>query len=281
MLQEAGANITSGAVTGRCAPDDVTISGEQESEMVVPLLNMSCCLQDNYTPLFNDALEVIHQQHLLASPHFRQDPALQYLPSSSLSMYSFPHHQEPGLDPYCALDAHAQHLQNAMDFNLDSNKLMYENCSQNPNYFPENHIPDFFIPRQGKGRKRLRLYEFLSESLRDSQMSDCIQWVDKKSGVFQFISKNKERVAEMWGRRKGNRKTMTYQKMARALRNYSRTGEIVKVRRKLTYQFDAQVLQRLGGGRSTHCPHSDLGYCAPEHWHFNSNYNELLHENSI
>lgn len=49
----------------------------------------------------------------------------------------------------------------------------------------------------------------------------------------------------MWGRRKGNRKTMTYQKMARALRNYSRTGEIHKVKRKLTYQFTEDTLKGL------------------------------------
>ncbi|XP_067856122.1 transcription factor Spi-C-like isoform X2 [Heptranchias perlo] len=201
-------------------------------------------------------------------------------------MYSFQHHQETGSGPYYALDFQTQRLHDAMDFNLDSNKLIYETGMQNPNYYPENHIPDFFIPRQGKGRKRLRLYEFLSESLHNSEMSECIEWVDRKSGVFQFISKNKERVAEMWGRRKGNRKTMTYQKMARALRNYSRTGEIVKIRRKLTYQFDAQVLQRLGSGPSSenglsHYPHTDRELCGCEHWHFNYNYNDLLHENSI
>jgi len=78
-------------------------------------------------------------------------------------------------------------------------------------------------------------------------MADSIQWTDTANGTFHFVSKNKERLAECWGQRKGNRKTMTYQKMARALRNYSRTGEIVKVRRKLTYQFNPSTLQQLGG----------------------------------
>ncbi|XP_072340068.1 transcription factor Spi-C-like [Scyliorhinus torazame] len=243
---------------------------------------MSCCMQDNYTPLFNDAFEVIHhQQHQHPSTQYRQDPNLQYLPSPSLSMYNFQHYQETGPGPCCSLEVQSQAFQDSMDFNLSSNKVMYENGPQNPGYFPDNHIQDFFIPRQGKGRKRLRLYEFLSESLHDSQMSDCIQWVDRKSGVFQFISKNKEKVAEMWGRRKGNRKTMTYQKMARALRNYSRTGEIVKVRRKLTYQFDAQVLQRLGNGSSSHYPYTDHEHNDCDRWHFSYNYNELSHENSI
>ncbi|XP_031439203.1 transcription factor Spi-C [Clupea harengus] len=96
-----------------------------------------------------------------------------------------------------------------------------------------------------KGRKKLRLFEYLHEALHDTNMVDSIQWTDRGSGTFHFVSKNKEKLAECWGRRKGNRKTMTYQKMARALRNYSRTGEIAKVRRKLTYQFNPVILQRL------------------------------------
>lgn len=101
------------------------------------------------------------------------------------------------------------------------------------------------------GRKKLRLYEYLHEALNDPNMGDSIQWTDSGSGTFHFISKNKEKLAECWGQRKGNRKTMTYQKMARALRNYSRTGEIIKVRRKLTYQFNPDILHRLG---SAHVP---------------------------
>ncbi|KAF7658200.1 hypothetical protein LDENG_00015900 [Lucifuga dentata] len=109
--------------------------------------------------------------------------------------------------------------------------------------------------RSSKGRKKLRLYEYLHEALNDPNMVDSIQWTDSSSGIFHFISKNKEKLAECWGQRKGNRKTMTYQKMARALRNYSRTGEIIKVRRKLTYQFNPAILQRLGSSQvSVHLP---------------------------
>ena len=99
------------------------------------------------------------------------------------------------------------------------------------------------------GRKKLRLYEYLHEALNDTNMGDSIQWTDSSSGTFHFISKNKEKLAECWGQRKGNRKTMTYQKMARALRNYSRTGEIIKVRRKLTYQFNPDILHKLGSAQ--------------------------------
>nr|AAG33644.1 SpiC [Raja eglanteria] len=237
---------------------------------------MSCWGQDSYSPLFNDAFEVIHHQQ---PPPFHQEPPLQYLRSPPPhSMHNLQHHPDAGSTQYQILDIQPQRLHDMVDFNMDSAKLMYESGVPIPNYYPESHIPDFFIPRQGKGRKRLRLYEFLSESLRDSEMSDCIQWVDRKSGVFQFISKNKEKVAEMWGRRKGNRKTMTYQKMARALRNYSRTGEIVKVRRKLTYRFDAQLLQRLGAEAASPYPLTDQSHYTCDHWHYNCTYNELLQE---
>ncbi|XP_059181560.1 transcription factor Spi-C [Centropristis striata] len=114
----------------------------------------------------------------------------------------------------------------------------------------QNESPHFYPilppPRSSKGRKKLRLYEYLHEALSDPNMADSIQWTESGSGTFHFISKNKEKLAECWGQRKGNRKTMTYQKMARALRNYSRTGEIIKVRRKLTYQFNPDILHRLG-----------------------------------
>ncbi|KAM6925617.1 uncharacterized protein FYW49_005768 [Xenentodon cancila] len=100
------------------------------------------------------------------------------------------------------------------------------------------------------GKRKERLFQFLFEMLQTPSMRSCIWWVQSSSGTFQFSSKNKESLAQLWGRRKGNRKTMTYQKMARALRNYSRTGEIHKVKRKLTYRFDEKTLRGLQGDSS-------------------------------
>ncbi|XP_056131093.1 transcription factor PU.1 [Lampris incognitus] len=97
------------------------------------------------------------------------------------------------------------------------------------------------------GKRKERLFQFLFEMLQTPSMRSCIWWVQSSSGIFQFSSQNKERLAQLWGRRKGNRKTMTYQKMARALRNYARTGEICKVKRKLTYQFNETTLRGLQG----------------------------------
>ncbi|XP_069598597.1 transcription factor Spi-B-like [Ranitomeya imitator] len=91
-------------------------------------------------------------------------------------------------------------------------------------------------------RKKVRLYKFLLELLQNGDMRDCIWWLDRERGTFQFSSKHKELLAHRWGQQKGNRKKMTYQKMARALRNYGKTGEIRKVKKKLTYQFDNVLL---------------------------------------
>lgn len=91
-------------------------------------------------------------------------------------------------------------------------------------------------------KKKIRLYQFLLDLLRNGDMKDSIWWVDRDKGTFQFSSKHKEALAHRWGIQKGNRKKMTYQKMARALRNYGKTGEVKKIKKKLTYQFSDEVL---------------------------------------
>ncbi|CAN9499407.1 unnamed protein product [Ophioblennius macclurei] len=94
-------------------------------------------------------------------------------------------------------------------------------------------------------KKKTRLYQFLLDLLRNGDMSESIWWVDQDKGIFQFSTKHKEALASRWGVQKGNRKKMTYQKMARALRNYGKTGEIKKVKKKLTYQFSEEVLKNI------------------------------------
>lgn len=99
------------------------------------------------------------------------------------------------------------------------------------------------IRRDTSNKKKIRLYQFLLDLLRNGDMGDSIWWVDQDKGIFQFSTKHKEVLACQWGIQKGNRKKMTYQKMARALRNYGKTGEIKKVKKKLTYQFSEEVLR--------------------------------------
>ncbi|XP_070710333.1 transcription factor Spi-C [Pempheris klunzingeri] len=96
----------------------------------------------------------------------------------------------------------------------------------------------------GSGRK-VRLFHFLFEMLEDPNMAHCVSWVPAAAGVFRFSSTNKDQVAALWGQRKGNKRPMTYQKMSRALRNYARSGEIFKVKKKLTYQFSRGTLMSL------------------------------------
>ncbi|KAJ8333976.1 hypothetical protein SKAU_G00412950 [Synaphobranchus kaupii] len=103
-------------------------------------------------------------------------------------------------------------------------------------------------------KKKIRLYQFLLDLLRNGDMKDSIWWVDKDKGTFQFSSKHKEALANRWGVQKGNRKKMTYQKMARALRNYGKTGEVKKVKKKLTYQFSGEVLGKVATERKIY-PH--------------------------
>nr|XP_061811221.1 LOW QUALITY PROTEIN: transcription factor PU.1-like [Nerophis lumbriciformis] len=100
----------------------------------------------------------------------------------------------------------------------------------------------YVIPGEMGNKKKIRLYQFLLDLLRNGDMKDSIWWVDRDKGMFQFSSKHKEALAHRWGIQKGNRKKMTYQKMARALRNYGKTGEVKKIKKKLTYQFSDEVL---------------------------------------
>ncbi|XP_038595130.1 transcription factor Spi-C [Micropterus salmoides] len=114
-------------------------------------------------------------------------------------------------------------------------------------------LPNFVSARQptkhtataaGSGRK-VRLFHFLFEMLEDPNMAHCVSWVPAATGVFRFSSTNKDQVAALWGQRKGNKRPMTYQKMSRAIRNYARSGEIFKVKKKLTYQFSRDTLMLL------------------------------------
>ncbi|KAK3558878.1 hypothetical protein QTP86_032141 [Hemibagrus guttatus] len=115
----------------------------------------------------------------------------------------------------------------------------------------ESHLASTSTSITGNKRK-MRLYQFLLELLRDGDMKDCIWWVDREKGIFQFSSKHKEILASRWGQQKGNRKRMTYQKMARALRNYGKTGEVRKIKKKLTYQFSSEVLRRMPAEKKYH-----------------------------
>ncbi|KAM9327989.1 DNA-binding protein Ets97D isoform 2-T2 [Pholidichthys leucotaenia] len=120
-------------------------------------------------------------------------------------------------------------------------------------------LPKFTSKRQStkhptaaaRSGRRVRLFHFLFEMLENPNMAHCLSWVPAAAGVFRFSSKNKDQVAALWGKTKGNKRPMTYQKMSRALRNYARSGEIFKVKKKLTYQFSIDTLMSLQKCRRT------------------------------
>ncbi|XP_045043008.1 transcription factor Spi-C isoform X2 [Desmodus rotundus] len=220
---------------------------------------MACVEQDKLGQAFEDAFEVLRQ-------HSAED--LQY---------------SPDYKNYLTLINHCSHAHargNSSYYGVLPPEEPVYNWRTVIN-IPDNQLvqPPVLQQKGGKGRKKLRLFEYLHESLCNPEMASCIQWVDKTKGIFQFISKNKEKLAQLWGKRKGNRKTMTYQKMARALRNYGRTGEITKIRRKLTYQFNEAILQRL---TPPHLLEKDIfysqyiqpdqGYLSLSNWNANCNY---------
>uniref|UniRef100_A0A8C6RZ14 Transcription factor Spi-C n=1 Tax=Nannospalax galili TaxID=1026970 RepID=A0A8C6RZ14_NANGA len=206
---------------------------------------INCFEQDKLGQAFEDAFEVLRQ-------HSAGD--LQYSPEykNCLAFFNQRSHIR-GHSNCCGMFSIEDPIYN-WRINSTADTYLEENIHQPLQSIPENQFiqPSLFQQKGGKGRRKLRLFEYLYESLCSPEMASCIQWVDRTKGIFQFISKNKEKLAELWGKRKGNRKTMTYQKMARALRNYARTGEITKIRRKLTYQFSEAILQRL-------CPYHFLG----------------------
>ncbi|KAL3977217.1 mediator of RNA polymerase II transcription subunit 13 [Sarotherodon galilaeus] len=150
--------------------------------------------------------------------------------------YYEPPNIKPALQPFLAQDAPAGLGQN-------TTATLSERGS----------VPSFATTRKstkhpaaaGGSGKRVRLFHFLFEMLENPNMAHCLSWVPAAAGVFRFSSRNKDQVAALWGQRKGNKRPMTYQKMSRALRNYARSGEIFKVKKKLTYQFSRDTLMLL------------------------------------
>ncbi|XP_077449599.1 transcription factor Spi-C isoform X2 [Stigmatopora argus] len=217
------------------------------------------CLDNDINQHFQDAIDVIRQHS--SQPYYDSEYAHYDTMGAHQCQISYymvgPHPDAPA--PVC--DWHDTSVQQMWSQLLPEVSSIQ---SEPVNFYSSQRLVP---PQRNRGRKKLRLYEYLHEALHDPDMGDTIQWSDSQSGTFHFVSKNKERLAKSWGQRKGNRKTMTYQKMARALRNYRHTGEIVKVRRKLTYQFNPEVLHRLGSGRAsqgTPADPSSQNYCGPD-----------------
>ncbi|KAG8514109.1 Transcription factor Spi-C, partial [Galemys pyrenaicus] len=244
----------------------------------------ACVEQDRLGQDFEDAFEVL-KQHSSGDLHYNPDY------KNYLTFINHCSHVRGNSSCYSMLPPEESVYNWRAVINSATDLYLDGNIHQSLQNIPENQLtpPAILQSKGGKGRKKLRLFEYLHESLNNPEMASCIQWIDKNKGIFQFVSKNKEKLAQLWGKRKGNRKTMTYQKMARALRNYGRTGEITKIRRKLTYQFSEAILQRLSPSyflekEFFYSPYiqPDQNYLSLNTWHANynsipANYPELSH----
>ncbi|XP_074231328.1 transcription factor Spi-C isoform X4 [Camelus bactrianus] len=242
----------------------------------------ACVEQDKLGQAFEDAFEVLRQN---------STGDLQYSPDykNYLAFINHRYHVKGNFNSCGVLPTEEPIYNRRTVINIPENQLVQPAVLQQKGgkgyYKILNIFPWLY------GRKKLRLFEYLHESLCNPEMASCIQWIDQTKGIFQFVSKNKEKLAQLWGKRKGNRKTMTYQKMARALRNYGRTGEIIKIRRKLTYQFSEAILQRLSPSYFlekdifySQYVQPDQGYLSLNNWNANynytyANYHELSHPN--
>ncbi|XP_077567642.1 uncharacterized protein LOC144192397 [Stigmatopora nigra] len=79
------------------------------------------------------------------------------------------------------------------------------------------------------------LYDYVYKMLCDDHYQEYIRWEDRGSLVFRIVDPNG--LARLWGHHK-NRDNMTYEKMSRALRHYSKLNIIKKERgQRLLFRF--------------------------------------------
>uniref|UniRef100_A0A2I2ZMP6 Transcription factor Spi-C n=1 Tax=Gorilla gorilla gorilla TaxID=9595 RepID=A0A2I2ZMP6_GORGO len=228
---------------------------------------MTCIEQEKLGQAFEDAFEVLRQHStgdLQYSPDYKNYLALiNHRPhvKGNSSCYGVLTTEEPVYNWRTVINS-------AADFYFEGNiHQSLQNITENQLVQPT----------------KLRLFEYLHESLCNPEMASCFQWVDITKDIFQFVSKNKEKLAELWGKTKGNKKTVTYQKMARALRNYRGSGEITKIWR------NEAILQRLSPscflGKEifySQCVQPDQEYlslnnCNANYNYTYANYHELNH----
>eukprot|EP00069_Balaena_mysticetus_P022064 bmy_14155T0 len=162
---------------------------------------MACVEQDKLGQAFEDAFEVLRQHStgdLQDSSNYKN--YLAFINHCSHVMLEI-----PAAMVCCPQRNRSTIGEHAADLYFEGN------IHQSLQNSPENQLvqPTLLQQKGGKGRKKLGLFEYLHESLCNPEMASCIQWIDQTKGIFRFVSKHKEKLAQLWGKRKGNRKTMT------------------------------------------------------------------------
>ena len=91
----------------------------------------------------------------------------------------------------------------------------------------------------------LHLWQFLRTVLEEEKdkPNRCIEWTNRERGEFRLIKTAV--IADLWGQSK-NRKHMTYEKMARAMRYYYKMKILEKVpHKRLHFRFGEKMLARV------------------------------------
>ncbi|XP_077994966.1 transcriptional regulator Erg-like [Glandiceps talaboti] len=152
--------------------------------------------------------------------------------------------------PSMTCDADQSHVRSGtVSMSFDQQRLMQSTLHIEAEPVPQKRKrgrPRKPRPPESEQKKKRHpiLWKFLLENLDDPNRSGHVTWVNKEDGVFRFSADSKEELARKWGERKGNRNTMTYQKMARALRHYGKKNIISKHRRRLHYRFFPKCLSK-------------------------------------
>nr|XP_019587637.1 PREDICTED: transcription factor Spi-C [Rhinolophus sinicus] len=135
---------------------------------------MACVEQDKLGQAFEDAFEVLRQ-------HSAGD--LQYSPDykNYLTFINHCSHVRGNPNCYGVLPAEEPVYNWRTVINSTADLYFEGNIHQSLQNIPENQLvqPAVLQQKGGKGRKKLRLFEYLHESLCNPEMASCIQWVDK------------------------------------------------------------------------------------------------------
>ena len=83
-----------------------------------------------------------------------------------------------------------------------------------------------------------QLWEFTLRVIKKPKYQYMVSWENKKEGLFRF--RDAQAFAALWGKHR-NRPSMTYDKVARALRYYYKRDILNQVGGRLTYRFSKRL----------------------------------------
>ncbi|NXL52333.1 ETV3L protein, partial [Podilymbus podiceps] len=113
-------------------------------------------------------------------------------------------------------------------------------------WLPGLAFPEPAEPRSSPGCRQIQLWHFILELLQQEEFRHVIAWQQGEYG--EFIIKDPQEVARLWGRRK-RKPQMNYDKLSRALRYYYDKRILHKAKgKRFTYKFN---FSKLVPG---HCP---------------------------